>query len=125
MKRFTIGLLCVVASTFAVLNAQEKGTQSKKQAHAPGLQHAASGDMQKHMQEMNKMMVHHLGKTDPDYERRFIDMMVPHHEGAIMMARHALENANRPELKEQARKIIEAQEKEIAQFKKWRKEWYP
>ncbi len=40
------------------------------------------------------------------------------------MAKHALENANQPELKAMARDVIAAQEKEIEQLKKWRREWY-
>ena len=40
-----------------------------------------SGDMQKDMQMMNKMMTKHLGKSDRQYDARFIDM-IPHHEGA-------------------------------------------
>lgn len=83
-----------------------------------------SGDMDKDMRMMNDRMVKHLGTKDPKYEDRFIDMMIPHHEGAIRMANHALENANRPELKAMARDVIAAQEKEIEQLKKWRREWY-
>ena len=83
-----------------------------------------TGDMQKDMQMMNKMMVDHLGENDPEYEARFIDMMVPHHEGAVMMAQHALEHANRDELKKMSKKMIQDQQKEIDQLKQWRKEWY-
>jgi uncharacterized protein (DUF305 family) len=126
MKRFAIpGLVCLLVTAGGLL-AQNDGPQPQKkssqQQHAP--HHPAPGDMHKQMQAMNKMMVQHLGESDTDYERRFIDMMIPHHEGAIMMARHALEHANRPELKEMAKKIIEEQEKEIAHLKHWRQEWY-
>lgn len=93
-------------------------TQSATQAHGAG------GDMAAHMRMMNEMMVKQLGQTDPDYEKRFIDMMIPHHEGAVLMAKHALEHANRPEVKEMAQKMIDSQQKEIEQLKKWRQEWY-
>lgn len=97
-------------------------------AQAPGPQSAGpppGHDMAGHMRTMNEMMVRQLGQKDADYEKRFIDMMIPHHEGALAMARNALQNANRPELQEMAKKIIEAQQKEIEQLKKWREEWYP
>ncbi|MBX9680718.1 MAG: DUF305 domain-containing protein [Gemmataceae bacterium] len=80
--------------------------------------------MAKEMRAMNKMMVHHLGKKDAEYEKRFIDMMIPHHEGASLVAKHALEHANQPELKEMAKKMIEDQQKEIEHLKKWREKWY-
>lgn len=73
---------------------------------------------------MNARMVKYLGHKDADYEKRFIDMMIPHHEGAVLSAKHALERSNRPELKEMARKAIEDQSKEIETLKKWRTEWY-
>ena len=76
------------------------------------------------MRAVNDRMVEHLGRKDAEYEERFIDMMIPHHEGANRSAKHALEHSNKPDLKEMAQRSIEEQEKEIAQLKKWRKEWY-
>lgn len=81
-------------------------------------------EMAKEMRAMNKMMVHHLGQKDTEYEKRFIDLMIPHHEGAVQMAKHALEHATQPELKEMAKKMIEDQQKEIEHLKKWREKWY-
>jgi uncharacterized protein (DUF305 family) len=80
--------------------------------------------MKDQMHMMNKMMVKELGSKDANYEKRFIDVMIEHHEGAIMMAKDALKNANKPELIQMAKDIIAAQEKEIAQMKEWRKQWY-
>ena len=59
-----------------------------------------------------------------DFDRQFIDMMVPHHQSAVEMARLALTRASRPEIKTLAQAIIAAQEGEIAQMKGWRKDWY-
>lgn len=58
------------------------------------------------------------------YDLRFIEAMIPHHEGAIAMAQDALENATRTEIRELAQAIIAAQEAEIAQMKQWRLSWY-
>jgi uncharacterized protein (DUF305 family) len=80
--------------------------------------------MKDQMHMMNKMMVKELGPKDANYEKRFIDVMIEHHEGAIMMAKDALKNANKPELIQMAKDIIAAQEKEITQMKEWRKQWY-
>jgi uncharacterized protein (DUF305 family) len=67
--------------------------------------------------------VEELRRADP-FDRAFIDAMIPHHEAAVEMARDARENAERPELRELASQIIEAQEREIGQLRRWRAEWY-
>lgn len=73
---------------------------------------------------MDQMMMDKLGKKDNQYDKRFIDLMIPHHEAAIMMSKDALENATHPEIKEMAQQIINAQKKEIEQLKTWRNQWY-
>lgn len=57
-------------------------------------------------------------------DQMFIDMMVPHHEGAIAMATIALERAEHAELKTMAQGVITAQQGEIAKMKEWRKKWF-
>ncbi len=62
--------------------------------------------------------------TSVEFDQMFIDMMVPHHQAAVEMAVLAQEKAEHSELKQMAAQIIADQEKEIAQLKTWRKEWY-
>jgi len=57
-------------------------------------------------------------------DQAFIDMMVPHHQSAVEMAKLAKERAQHPELKGLADRIIAAQDKEIGQMKAWRTEWF-
>jgi uncharacterized protein (DUF305 family) len=66
-----------------------------------------------------------LGPADQDYDLRFIDAMIPHHEGAVIMAKTVLQRSQRSQLRQLATEIIKAQEKEIAQMRQWRKNWYP
>ncbi len=66
-----------------------------------------------------------LGTADANLDLRFIDGMMPHHQGAIAMAKTALQKSKRPEIKKLAAEIIKAQDMEIAQMQKWRKAWYP
>ncbi len=73
---------------------------------------------------MDAMMMKELGEKDANYDNRFISLMIPHHEAAIMMAKDALEKATWPEIKQMARDIIAAQQKEIAQMKEWQMKWY-
>jgi uncharacterized protein (DUF305 family) len=57
-------------------------------------------------------------------DEHFIEQMVPHHDGAIAMAKLALQKAKRPEIKTLAENIINAQEKEIADMQGWYKNWF-
>jgi uncharacterized protein (DUF305 family) len=66
-----------------------------------------------------------LGPADATYDLRFIDAMMPHHQGAVEMAKQVLQKSQRPEVRTLANKIIKAQDKEIAEMKQWRKAWYP
>ena len=57
-------------------------------------------------------------KTAKPFDEAFIEMMVPHHEGAIEMARAELEKGGDQELKALARGIIDAQTREIDEMRK-------
>ena len=62
-----------------------------------------------------------LEKADP-FDKAFIDMMVPHHQGAIEMAKIELDKGENPELKQLAQAIIDAQQREIDQMNDHRQE---
>jgi len=65
------------------------------------------------------------GAAEQSYDVQFIDTMTAHHQGAIDMAMLADTRAQRAEMKTLARNIISDQQKEVAQMKKWREEWFP
>jgi uncharacterized protein (DUF305 family) len=58
-----------------------------------------------------------LTKNGKYSDERFIDAMVPHHEGAVEMAQVALKNAEHPEIKRLAKNIITTQKTEIEELK--------
>lgn len=58
------------------------------------------------------------------FDRVFIDMMIPHHQGAIHTARAERRSGRSPKLRSMARKIIRDQAKEIREMNAWRKAWY-
>ena len=58
------------------------------------------------------------------YDLQFLDTMTHHHQGAIDMAKMALMKSQNAELKTFAQKIIDDQNKEIAQMKNWREKWF-
>lgn len=84
-------------------------------APAAGNADAAAAYMAAHETMMAAMAIEPTG--DPD--RDFVLMMIPHHQGAIDMARVELEYGTDPELRAIAEAIIAAQETEIAAFNAW------
>jgi Uncharacterized protein conserved in bacteria len=60
---------------------------------------------------------------DKDFDLAFIDMMTPHHQGAISMSKEALQKAEHPEIKSLANQIIKAQESEIGMMQDWKSKW--
>ena len=57
-------------------------------------------------------------------DRHFIEQMISHHDDAITMAKLAQQRATKPEIKNLAAAIIEAQTNENDQMRAWYKEWY-
>ena len=81
---------------------------------------------------MNEGEMEAMGMTDPEqlvnqrpFDKAFIDAMIPHHESAIEMATVALEESDNERIRKIAQDIVDAQEREIAQMRDWRQEWYP
>jgi uncharacterized protein (DUF305 family) len=74
-------------------------------------------------------MNHSAMKSAPNaaaqpYDLQFLDTMIHHHEGAVEMAKPVSAKSANAELKVFAAKIIADQEKEIAQMKQWREQWF-
>ncbi len=100
-----------------VATATDAGSKQMDGANMGGMNHGNSMD---HSMGMD------LGPADAEYDLRFIDAMIPHHRGAIAMAKEALQKSKRPEIKSLAQNIIKAQNREENELmRKWRKAWYP
>jgi uncharacterized protein (DUF305 family) len=49
--------------------------------------------------------------------------MIPHHQGAVDMAKLAVQYAGHQEIKDMAQDIIDAQNAEISQMHNWYQSW--
>jgi uncharacterized protein (DUF305 family) len=108
----TLASTITIISLFATRNNNTQAQAPTPMPTMSGMDHGAMG----HGMD--------LGPADANFDLRFIDAMIPHHQGAVVMAREILQKSKRPELRQLATAIISAQEKEIAQMQQWRKAWY-
>ena len=93
----------------------------KQAASAPGSpQHMGMSD---HTMGMDGDMKE-LSTAEP-FDKAFLEMMIPHHKGAVAMARTQLKQGKLPQLKKLANSIISSQTKEIEQMRAWLEQWYP
>jgi len=58
-----------------------------------------------------------------DFDVEFIRQMIPHHQGAVAMAKHLASNDSYSELKKLTDEIIKAQEAEVKQMGEWLQAW--
>ena len=123
MRLTQLAMAC--AATLVAAGPLHAQTQTP-QADA-GAQHAAGGmmagmsanhkEMMAAMKKMDRAMMGAPMTGDPD--RDLVTMMMPHHQGAIDMARIYLRDGRDPAIRAMAEKIIVDQEREIAEFQAW------
>lgn len=110
MKRIA---LCLTLATLALPAAAQQGHQghgARPSANEP----ASTREFRAANDRMHRdMNIRFTGDADRD----FAAGMIPHHQGAIDMARVVLRHGKDPEMKRLAESIIAAQEAEIAQLK--------
>jgi uncharacterized protein (DUF305 family) len=58
-----------------------------------------------------------------DFDKAFVEQMIPHHEMAIMMAQMLLRTTSREEMRTLAQNIIDAQSKEAKDMLGWLEVW--
>ena len=108
---FAVLVMSAFLSSAQTVGAEDMKGMAMKPATSPADQAFAAS--MKSM--MNGMHVKPTGKPDED----FVRMMIPHHQGAIDMAKVELQYGTDSELRQLATDIVAAQDKEIAQMKAW------
>ncbi|MBC7879810.1 MAG: DUF305 domain-containing protein [Anaerolineae bacterium] len=89
---------------------------SKPVAAHPGMVHS-DHPLEQTMERMHRTMAETPVSGDPD--RDFAALMMPHHEGAIDMARLQLLHGKDPVLRRLAQEIIIEQQAEIELMRQW------
>lgn len=79
-----------------------------------GMDHSSMDGMEGMMtaEEMESLAT----SSGADFDKSWLEMMVAHHEGALTMAKKVEAEGANPEVKELAKKIVAAQEAEIAEM---------
>lgn len=65
-----------------------------------------------------------LGEADFFLDRRYLDAMISHHQGAMALAEQALENSQREEIQLLAKEILANEPVAIAELYAQKKDWY-
>ena len=81
-------------------------------------------DMGISMKDMGMDMDDSMLEDATPFDRMFVDMMIPHHQGAIRMARVELAKGENPELRDVANAVVEAQTREINEMNAFRERTY-
>lgn len=85
--------------------------------------HGMMGGNSMHMGMMgDESDITRLTETD-DFDKAFVEEMIPHHQMAVMMAQMLKNGTDRPEMKKLADEIITAQTREIDEMRDWYTEW--
>lgn len=100
---FMTGLLAMLLAVWPIVESQA-ATHASTRAYA-----AAMERMHQHM--------HQPLSGDPDID--FVRQMIPHHQGAVEMAKVELKYGRDPALKRFSRWVITAQEQEIGVMQNW------
>ena len=106
-------LLAVFLESVPASSEEMKHDMSKM---GMGAQSPATTGYEAAMKKMHKdMAIKSSGNADVDFVRG----MIPHHQGAIDMAKVVIANGKDPEIRKLAEGVVTAQEAEIKQMQDW------
>ncbi|TPL64771.1 DUF305 domain-containing protein [Mesorhizobium sp. B2-4-1] len=117
-----IVLLLMTAGMLVAVFLESVPAQSEEMKHdmagmATGAEGPSTAGYKAAMDKMHADMMASKYTGDADVE--FVRGMIPHHQGAIDMAKVELANGKDPEIRKLAEAVIAAQEAEIKQMQDW------
>jgi uncharacterized protein (DUF305 family) len=104
----------LVLASCAGSGGGSQGNANEQQKETGGMADKGHGHMHHGSENGASGMLVENGRYS---DERFIDAMVPHHQGAVEMAQVALENAEHDEIVQLSRSIISTQQAEIEELK--------
>jgi uncharacterized protein (DUF305 family) len=111
---------CVVLSLILMVLATASCTRRPVQHDLPSSQNSDLPRTAGHSHQMTNSP----GAVDAPYDLQFIDTMIVHHQGAIDMAQLVATRAQHEEIRQLAKSIISDQQREIAEMKALRSNWF-
>lgn len=112
-------MLLALPAAAQTATPQEGGDHSGDHATMAASATPPANADQAYAQAMAKMHAAMTVAPTGDADVDFVRGMIPHHQGAIDMARIQLEFGKDPELRAMSEEIIAAQEDEIARMQQW------
>jgi uncharacterized protein (DUF305 family) len=98
-----------MATSFAIAQDPKHGSEARRATGADEQQFLFEIDLA--MSNMNRSM---LTTPTDDIDRDFVNVMVPHHQGAIDMARAEIKYGRNDALRQLAQRMVSEQEEEIS-----------
>jgi uncharacterized protein (DUF305 family) len=118
MRKNTLTLFVVLAPVLIAILAA-----SAQDSHSHGTQQTADSSWSELMADMNQMHADmHTAEPSGDSDTDFVRLMLPHHQGAIDMAKTELLHGKDPQMRRLAQEIVTDQESEIELMQLWSKQ---
>lgn len=124
-----VGALAVLLASSYSVNNQNYGMM-RMMGMGRGMEQMMRGEAMEEMMHgedemtMDDMVADIEGLEGDAFERKFIENMSEHHEGAIEMAKLIPSRTERPELRQLGEAIISAQSSEIEMMEGWLRDWF-